>query len=171
MRPTTRVAVVCFHCRKPFYVNAYRIKNGTGKYCSSVCYWAHRWWHTGSCAHCGKPAATRFCSPDCQKQYWNKNGYDLQKRRQNWERKLALIESLGSKCAHCGNDDARVLAIHHINPETKRKPKDGQWNWTRRFKDWAANSGNLLLLCSNCHRILTWDQAAYGPGAVPRKSV
>jgi len=85
------------------------------------------------------------------------------KKSRNWERKLELIAALGGKCVKCGFDDYRALDINHINPENKVRPKDGSYNWTRRFKDWAANMDNIELLCANCHRLHTWEQRNFGP--------
>ena len=159
-----RISFVCQYCGKTFDVplsETYRRKAGV-KFCSMTCYQASRWGYTGKCHNCGKPSNTKFCTPKCQKDYWNKNGYDLQKKRRNWERKLEIIKSLGGKCVRCGIADIRVLDIHHISQETKKTPKKRVYNWTRRFIDWNNNSGNLEILCANCHRIHTWEQMNYG---------
>jgi len=159
-----RVSFNCEYCGKEFDVpfsETYRRKAGV-KFCSTTCYHASRWGHTGTCANCGNPAETKFCSPDCQKDFWNKKGYELQKKRRNWERKLALIRELGGKCAGCGIEDIRVLDIHHIDQTTKVTPQKRSYNWTRRFADWEANTGNLEVLCANCHRVHTWEQMGYG---------
>lgn len=163
------ITLTCLNCGKTFDVANYRAEKA--KYCSRQCYLEHRWQGNGKCPQCGEPATTIFCTPECQKRYWDKNGYELQKRRRNWERKIDLIRSLGEKCAHCGNNDIRVLAVHHIDPDTKVHAKDRQWNWNRRFRDWEANSGNLQLLCANCHRIETWNQMGYGVGLELPQSV
>ena len=157
----TRLTQVCEHCSKSFEVKAYLVRNGGGKYCSRACYQAHRWEQDGKCKHCGKKSVTRFCSPDCQKAYWNRNGYVLQKKRRLWERKLEIITELGGKCARCGNADLRVLDLHHIDPTKKVIPKNRQYTWLRRLADWKKNKGNLELICANCHRIHTWDQLGF----------
>ena len=145
-------------------MHAYRIRKGTGHYCGQACYLAHRWAKDGKCVGCGEPCKTRFCTPECQKSYWDKSGYKVHKRRRNWERKLALVAGLGGKCAKCGFGDHRALDINHIDPTTKMRPKDGHYNWSRRFADWKANRGNIELLCANCHRLHTWEQRGFGHG-------
>ena len=133
-------------------------------YCSQSCYLKHRWQQDGVCKECGKPSNTRFCSRLCQKAYWNKHGYLAYKHSAIWNRKLKLISDLGGECIRCGNNDPRVLDIHHKDPNGKVRPKEGAWTWSRRFKDWEANKGNLELLCANCHRIATWKQRAFCRG-------
>lgn len=163
MRQNTQVEVICGHCSKPFKTHAYRIANGTGKYCQQSCYLVARWREKGKCKQCGKKCDNRFCSTRCNRDYWNQHSHEAHKRPRNWERKLELIKQLGGKCVTCGYDDYRALDIDHIDPSKKVKPKNGQYAWTRRFKDWAANEGNLRLLCANCHRLHTWYQRGFGP--------
>ncbi len=155
----------CSHCGKVFRPALHQ--GGIfAKYCSRQCYFAHRWNASGKCANCGKASKTKFCSPTCQKEFWNKNGYVLQKKRRYWERKVELINSLGGKCTQCGFDDIRALDINHIDRNRKQRAKQNHWTWTRRFADWEKNKGNLELLCANCHRIHTWGQMNYGIGNV-----
>ena len=45
------------------------------------------------------------------------------------------------KCQHCGNDDPRVLLIHHTDRNRKNNIRE-----------------NLLLLCWNCHVIEHWTK-------------
>ena len=143
-------------CGKKF--NCYH----NGKFCSYDCYWQSRWGQGGKCKNCGKPSKYRYCSAKCLKDYWNKNDYHLRKKRSYWDKKIKLIKKLGGKCKICGNDDIRVLDINHINPEKKKRPKNLSYTWQRRLKEWAENEKNLELLCSNCHRIHTWEQRGYG---------
>ncbi len=160
----TSVEVKCGHCGSMFETHAYRIKRGTGKYCTRACYLAFRWGEGGKCKYCGADCQTRFCSKSCQKLYWDKNGHDIyQRNNRYWKRKLAIIESLGGKCVKCGFSDHRAIDINHIDPSTKVRPRGGQYTWSRRFKDWDANAGNLELLCANCHRLHTWEQRGFGP--------
>lgn len=152
---------ICKFCGKEFDPRKQRRKSNA-KYCNMACYHADRWGYTGNCHNCGKPAKTKYCTPECQKDYWNKNGYQLGAKGRYWKRKINLIKSLGGKCVICGNNDIRVLDIHHINSEKKKIPKDKMYNWTRRFRDWEANDGNLEILCANCHRIHTWNDRGFG---------
>lgn len=155
--------VICGYCKKEFVVSSYYLKKGRGKYCSKDCYLKARF-GTGKCQLCNNPSEYRFCSDKCRKDYWNKNEYKIYKKSRYWEDKIKLIETLGGKCSKCGCNDYRVLDIHHINPDTKhRLPKgDYTWSWQRRRADWKANEGNLILVCANCHRVITWEKRGYG---------
>jgi S-adenosylmethionine:tRNA-ribosyltransferase-isomerase (queuine synthetase) len=92
----------------------------------------------------------------------NKNGYSLLTKKRVWARKIELIKRLGGKCVKCGITDIRVLDVNHKDPTKKERPKDRKYNWTRRFKEWNKNFSNIELLCSNCHRIHTWQQRNFG---------
>ena len=158
--PTT---IVCAGCNQPAKIHSYRLRNGTGKYCSQSCYLAHRWPGGRSCKQCGKSCEVRYCSQECQKAFRNKHSARLYKQPKWWAKKIALIEQLGAACGRCGFNDFRALDIDHIDPTTKLRFKTGSAQ-TRRFKDWEANAGNLQLLCANCHRLHTWEQQGYGRG-------
>ena len=162
MKPNT-ITKQCLHCGKDFQAHPYRIKKGTAKYCNQSCYLAYRWGENQPCKTCGKISKHRYCSDKCRRNYWDKNGYTIYNRKSRyWKRKMAIINDLGGKCVKCGFDDYRALDIDHIDPSKKVRPKDGQYVWSRRFKDWAANKGNLQLLCANCHRLHTWEQRGFG---------
>lgn len=158
MRKPTHTMKPCDHCGKQFK----SFPNRPGRFCSRTCYWAHRWKHSGACAQCGKPSVTRYCSPRCQRDYWNAHGYFVHKKHRIWDRKLALVERLGGKCRECGESDFRVLDINHVDRRRKNKPPKRQWSWGRRFRDWEKHLDNLELLCANCHRRHTWEQMGYG---------
>jgi hypothetical protein len=160
---TNRTTITCVGCGTQIEMHSYRLRNGTGKYCGQACYLAHRWSRDKTCKNCGKACEIRYCSPECQKSYWNKHGGAIHKHPKNWKRKIDLLRSLGGKCSICGFDDVRALDIDHVDPATKVKAKTG-YSWGRRFKDWTANAGNLRILCANCHRLHTWEQRGYGRG-------
>ena len=155
----------CKYCGKEFKLQKrYNACNGyKGYFCSQPCYHKFRWKSTGKCKNCGKKTNQPiYCSVRCRKDYWNKNSFRVHKKPRNWERKKELIKRLGGKCIKCGISDIRVLDVNHKNPLKKERPKDRKYNWTRRFKEWDKNFNNLELLCSNCHRILTWKQRNFG---------
>lgn len=158
----TRIKSTCQHCQKTFEMHLYRLAKGTGKYCGQACYLAARWKRTPACERCGKDCQHRFCSDECRNAHWAEHSHAVHKHPGNWKRKLALIKDLGGKCESCGIDDYRVLDIDHIDPTKKLRFKQGRV-WSYRFKDWAANAGNLRLLCANCHRLRTWAQMGHGP--------
>ena len=162
------INVLCQYCGKEFRVPPYYLKHGRGKYCSKECYLKDRF-GTGTCQTCGKKSQFRFCSDECRQHYWNRNEYRLIKKSNYWDKKEKLIKELGGKCEKCGFDDFRALDIHHINGETKLMPPKRAYTWQRRLKDWNANKGNLLLLCANCHRLVTWEERNYGRKPVKNK--
>ena len=150
----------CKHCKKE-YTSYHK-----GSYCTIDCYQRSRWGTHKKCNWCGKDSrGKKFCTPACQRSYWNKNDYIVgNKRKRIWERKIAIVEKLGGKCRECGISDIRVLEINHIDKEKKERPPKREYNWTRRLKEWEKNMSNLELLCANCHRRHTWEQMGWGVG-------
>lgn len=155
-RPKNGASKKCEYCDGEFYVPKHRLD---AKFCSMSCYHKSRWAVTGTCHNCGQPSEGKFCAPECQKDYWHKNGWQSHKARL-WDRKKEVIASLGGKCVRCGNSDIRVLDINHIDRD--RKDRHKQYSWLRRLKDWEKHKDNIELLCANCHRIHTWEQMGYG---------
>ena len=60
-------------------------------------------------------------------------------------------------CAHCGNNDYRVLEYHHINPEIKEVTISNAigtgWSRERILRE----IDKCIVLCANCHRILHYE--------------
>lgn len=161
---TDPVDISCQNCGKMRKMHAYRVKQGTGKYCNQACYLSHRWKRTDKCAECGEPCEHRYCSDACRRKFWDRTGYATYGRRdRNWQRRLEIIKTLGGKCVDCGFDDYRALDIDHIDPSKKLRAKNRYFPWSHRFKDWEANAKNIRLLCANCHRLHTWKQRKFGP--------
>lgn len=66
----------------------------------------------------------------------------------------------GKSCAHCGENDMRVLEFDHIDPSTKRM---GIARAMTHGKSWAfirAEMDLCQILCANCHKKRT--AAQYG---------
>lgn len=143
---------VCLICKKVF------VCYHDGKYCSRDCYWKGRWGEDKKCKNCGKLAKFRYCSKKCIKEYWDKNSYRCHKKHKMAQKKNEIIKTLGGKCVKCGNDDVRVLDIHHKNGKLKKRPPKLHYTMWNRLKEWEENMGNLELLCANCHRIHTWAE-------------
>ena len=147
---------VCLNCGNSF------ITYKDGMYCSLPCYYKDRWSQGGKCKACGKPTQLRYCSRQCQRDYWNKNDYHIYKKKRMQERKKELIDYLGGCCKLCGNNDIRVLDIHHKNSTLKKRPPHLHYTVGNRLREWDKNKENLELLCANCHRIHTWEKRNYG---------
>ena len=49
-------------------------------------------------------------------------------------RKLMQREKVDEKCVKCGDNDSRILAVHHIDKDRENNKKE-----------------NLIYLCMNCH--------------------
>lgn len=68
-----------------------------------------------------------------------------------------LIEYLGGKCSRCGyNKCIAALDFHHINPETKSfniAP-----SMSRSMFSLMREADKCILLCSNCHRELHYNE-------------
>ena len=159
---------ICKKCGKVYYLG--NIKRNS-PYCSQKCYLSSRWGGV-KCKNCGKDIkpSTRYCSPKCRKEYWNKNEYQLLKKKRFWKQKNELLVVLGGKCIRCGISDIRVLDINHKDRSKKTKANKSQYTWQYRLKDWKANIGNLEILCANCHRIHTWEQMNYNSDKVIKKT-
>lgn len=145
----------CQKCGKDF--TTYR----DGKYCSPECFLGSKY-GSGICIECGQPAQYRYCSPKCRNKYRCRVYNKGTRMFYFWREKLKVIKKLGGKCKQCGITDYRVLDINHIDRLKKNIPLKRNYSWEFRVKDWQKNIENLELLCSNCHRIHTWEQMDYG---------
>lgn len=150
----------CQECKKE-YTSYHK-----GKFCSMNCYQRSRWGTYEKCTWCKKESdGKKFCTPACQRSYWNKNDYSVgNKRKRIWERKIEILNKLGGQCIKCGISDIRVLEVNHKERDKKERPAKLVYNWTRRLKEWEKNMSNLELLCANCHRKHTWKQMGWGVG-------
>lgn len=63
----------------------------------------------------------------------------------------------GAVCSTCGNDDHRVLEIHHANGDGAEERKTAK-NMRQRLMAVIDKQGyGYQLLCANCHRIKEWE--------------
>ena len=78
----------------------------------------------------------------------------LKNRARRWEKRIAIIQKLGGKCAECGFDNPLALTFHHLNG------KDWRYDWINNNFDVSE----LKLLCHNCHNILhITEKMKYNP--------
>lgn len=148
----------CKICSKGFYAKPNWIKLGHGKYCSRKCQFiAQKKGREVNCDICGtktykQPKALRiskskkyFCSKSCQT-VWRNSVVFVGERHSNWKggastyRAVMARNKIPAICKRCGNDDKRILAVHHLD----------------------RNRGNnilknLIWLCPNCHTLIHRD--------------
>lgn len=68
------------------------------------------------------------------------------------------IQMLGGFCAMCGITDIRLLEFDHVVPVcrgTGIRNLSGSYTVRRVLK---GNTGNLQVLCANCHKIKTYEE-------------
>lgn len=86
---------------------------------------------------------TKFCSIKC------KNKYHVKLNRINMRKKA--VEYLGGKCSICGyNKCMASLDFHHKDPSKKNFGLSRQ-GATRTWEKMKAELDKCILLCSNCH--------------------
>lgn len=80
------------------------------------------------------------------------------------ENRAWVLKELGNRCKKCGFDNPLALDIHHKIQE--QKPKKWADNKKQLFYSWRKKGAipqdeleNMILLCSNCHRILHGELA------------
>ena len=143
--------ISCVHCSNDFYAKPSALKKGNGKFCSLGCHAEAK--RTGKevlCGICAKmmyrqgkdlrrsKSGKYFCSKSCQTSWRNK--LYVGKRHRNFTtgessyRQALERTGMPKQCGVCDTEDARVLAVHHID-------KDRSNN----------NLANLAWLCHNCH--------------------
>lgn len=96
------------------------------------------------------------------REYYKRNRQRMidesQKRRKILRRKKKqwIVDNLGGKCQKCGyNYYIGALDVHHLNPEEKDddwKISLTSWSWKQIETFINDNKGDIVLLCSNCHR-------------------
>ena len=62
-------------------------------------------------------------------------------------------------CAHCGQDDARLLDFDHWNPETKKFDLSGAVRKRVSIATLKAELRKTVPCCVSCHRIGQWECA------------
>lgn len=66
-----------------------------------------------------------------------------------------FIASLNLACVQCGENHPAVLDFHHTDPSVK---EDHPANLRLSKKRFLKEIETCIVLCSNCHRKLHWDQ-------------
>ena len=153
----------CLCCGMMYDVERHR--QNASKFCTRACNLEYRFRKSDSCPTCeGElPRGKSYCSDKCWRDYWaSRESERWQGRKAGFKkRKDAIYKRLGDACVSCGITDQRVLEIDHIDPKKKIRPPDLQYSTQRRVILWETeiDSGNLQILCANCHRIKTHEQS------------
>ncbi len=145
----------CLICKKKFYIKEFHAKKGWGKFCSVKCRTKGQlkgeWF---KCGICGKKiwrtpkdikrveSKVFFCSVSCHCTWENKYRR-CGENAANWVsgqtvyRRLLERSGVLEKCRICGNNDKRVLVVHHRDTNRRNnKPENLEW------------------LCRNCHCVV-----------------
>jgi len=86
-------------------------------------------------------------------------------------RRLELLAALGGVCAVCGEGDARVLEVDHVNGDGAEHRAQHVWSQSYYKEILAqANSGAYRLLCSCCHFIKKHEAGETVRGARIRRN-
>jgi len=61
-------------------------------------------------------------------------------------------------CSKCGASHHAIIDFHHIDPTDPTKQKVNDLVRKSKFKQAHEEIKKCLILCSNCHRILHWEE-------------
>lgn len=128
-----------------------------------------------TCKTCGKALYRRpskqkeniFCSTGCRNKHFTKERYPelfqrIKRDRSSDQKRIRYkkekaVAYKGGKCEFCGyNKCLAAMDFHHINPEDKIY--DVKVLMTRRWELIKEEIDKCILLCSNCHRELHWNE-------------
>lgn len=70
---------------------------------------------------------------------------------QRWKKKIFLVQSNGSCCKECNNDDIRCLDFHHVDSKSKDFAITDRINHLS-LERLLLETRKCILLCANCHR-------------------
>jgi hypothetical protein len=87
----------------------------------------------------------------------NKSKYvERAKKRKpvEYQKTRNLLKGLKTQCIRCGEDHPAVLDFHHTNPDEK----ESSIARIKSRKKIIEESKKCIVLCSNCHRKLHWEE-------------
>ncbi len=141
----------CLICNKDFYAKSAHLDRGWGKYYSTLCRSiGQRKGKELPCKLCGKmvwrnptdlkksKSQNFFCNKSCQtiwrNQVYSGTSHYFWRGGESTYRDRMIKNTPSPVCLKCGNNDLRVLAVHHKDYNRKNNSLD-----------------NLSWLCRNCH--------------------
>ena len=165
---------ICPNCSTEFKVTPTDIERGK-RYCRQQCYYDHV---IGFCIEegCDEPITAKMRdsrnSPNKKEKQWPNHCTYHQRVLQGQKERRLRVESLGGKCACCGERDHKYLQIDHVNNDGRkhreairigRKSKKKQPVPSEPYYYGATlsntdierylnnNPGGLQILCANCN--------------------
>lgn len=95
----------------------------------------------------------------CNRELKNRRCYHCISQYRRYANRLKYIELLGGKCEKCGYDDVSGLDFHHQDPSIKEWGISYLLNKTdKRIEEEIKK---CILLCSNCHRKIHYEDREY----------
>ncbi len=111
--------------------------------------------------HCG--SYCRKCKTEYQREYAKRTGYRHAKARHERLRQF-IIEAKQAPCADCGNDYPwYVMDFDHRHGEKEFNLSDATHNG-RSLETIKEEIAKCDVVCANCHRIRTFNDAASSNG-------
>ena len=100
-----------------------------------------------------------------KKHYEQKKDYYIQKAKESKHRVREEFENYKKtlKCEVCGESHVATLDFHHKDPSTKEiiiSESIWRWSWNTIKKE----IDKCVVLCSNCHRKLHYEEKKAGGG-------
>jgi hypothetical protein len=92
----------------------------------------------------------------------NVERHNLRSNQRTIRLKTYFCDLLGNKCLKCGlivdlSLNLCVFEFHHVNP-SKTKQIESEWRIHPQKFEQLIKEGEIELLCSNCHKIVTWKE-------------
>lgn len=82
-------------------------------------------------------------------------------RRTMKKRQYVLGYLLKHPCSQCGHADVRALEFHHRNPDQKIASIASMQNKSYSLATLKAEVEKCIVLCSNCHKIITGKELGF----------
>ena len=136
-----------------------------------------RWPYSSTCLICGQPVGEKRAKGMCQKcyrkkykadhveqaregqrRYYRRNPKKFCERikQRRYQRRMEMIETLGGKCACCGETEKMFLCLDHIKGNGRRdyEKKGGPHGVWRRAIAEGLPRDKYRILCWNCNSAL-----------------
>jgi hypothetical protein len=102
----------------------------------------------------------KSCKRERARQWYKDNKVAVNKKQQQYrkERYQWFVDYKATlKCERCNENHPAVLDFHHIDPNAKEFTVSDQV-WTKKQEVVMDEIKKCIVLCSNCHRKLHWEE-------------